>query len=225
MMHAKPVPVRIWDFPTRFFHWTLAACVTGLLITGHLGGNAMVWHFRCGYAVISLLLFRIVWGVVGGRWSRFSSFLYSPRTVLEYVQGRAHPHHGVGHNPLGAGSVFALLLFLITQVSTGLFSDDEIAFAGPLTKFVSSATVSLATKYHTEIGQVVLIALILLHVAAITYYYLRKKENLIKPMLSGDKWLAPETPASQDGYKNRILAALILGVSAALTWCLVSWGA
>jgi cytochrome b len=225
MMHAKPVPVRIWDLPTRLFHWLLAACVTGLIITGHVGGNAMVWHFRCGYAVICFLLFRLVWGVVGGRWSRFSSFLYSPRTVMEYLRGRAHPHHVVGHNPLGAGSVFALLLFLIAQVGTGLFSDDEIAFAGPLTKFVSGATVSLATKYHTEIGQVVLIALILLHVAAITYYYLRKKENLIKPMLSGDKWLAPETPASHDGFKNRALAALILGVSAALTWCLVSWGA
>ena len=91
----------------------------------------MDWHARLGYAVLALLLFRLVWGFVGGRWSRFASFLYAPRSVLAYLRGQPHPDHLVGHNPLGAGSVFAMLAVLLAQVATGLVSDDEIAFTGP----------------------------------------------------------------------------------------------
>ena len=124
--------VRVWDLPTRGFHWALVACVIGLAITGTVGGNAMVWHFRFGYTVLALLLFRIVWGLVGGRWSRFGAFIYAPQSVINYLKGRGKPEHGVGHSPIGAGSVFAMLGFLVAQVGTGLLSDDEIAFAGPL---------------------------------------------------------------------------------------------
>ena len=119
--------VRVWDLPTRIFHWALVASVIDLVITAKLGGDAMAWHFRCGYAVLTLLLFRMVWGLVGGHWSRFRSFLYSPATVLRYLRGQGAPEHSVGHNPLGSGSVFALLGFLLLQVASGLFSDDEIA--------------------------------------------------------------------------------------------------
>ena len=79
--------VRIWDLPTRLFHWLLALCVIGLVITANVGGNAMVWHFRLGYAVATLLLFRVVWGLVGGHWSRFSSFLYAPASIVRYLKG------------------------------------------------------------------------------------------------------------------------------------------
>ena len=100
--------VRVWDLPTRVFHWTLAACVIALVATGQIGGSAMDWHFRFGYAVLTLLLFRLAWGFVGGHWSRFSSFLYAPSTVLRYLRGQGGPELSAGHNPLGAGSVFAL---------------------------------------------------------------------------------------------------------------------
>ncbi len=217
-------PTRVWDLPTRIFHWTLLACVIGLVITGNLGGNWMVWHFRIGYCVLTLLLFRFVWGLVGGRWSRFASFIYAPSTIIAYVQGRGKPEHSVGHNPLGSGSVFALLFFLLMQVATGLISDDEISNQGPLSRFVSGARVSLATWYHKDVGKVILIVLVLLHLAAIIYYRTKKKEDLIGPMLKGDKQLDFEAPASRDDAVSRTAAALVLALSASAVWWLVSLG-
>lgn len=203
--------VRVWDLPTRFFHWALVACVIGLAITGTVGGNAMVWHFRFGYTVLALLLFRIVWGLVGGRWSRFGAFIYAPQSVINYLKGRGKPEHGVGHSPIGAGSVFAMLGFLVAQVGTGLLSDDEIAFAGPLTRFVSNATVSLTTNYHKNIGKWVLLALVVLHIVAIIYY-LSRKRNLVGAMLHGDKELVVAAPPSRDDTVSRVAAVLILAV-------------
>jgi cytochrome b len=201
----------VWDLPTRFFHWALVACVTGLAITGTVGGNAMVWHFRFGYTVLALLLFRIVWGLVGGRWSRFGAFIYAPQSVINYLKGQGKPEHGVGHSPIGAGSVFAMLGFLVAQVGTGLLSDDEIAFAGPLTRFVSNATVSLTTNYHKNIGKWVLLALVVLHIAAIVYY-LSRKHNLVGAMLHGDKELVVQAPSSRDDTVSRVAAVLILAI-------------
>jgi len=203
--------VRVWDLPTRFFHWTLVACVIGLAITGTVGGNAMVWHFRFGYTVLALLLFRIIWGLMGGRWSRFGAFIYAPRSVINYLKGQGKPEHGVGHSPIGAGSVFAMLGFLVAQVGTGLFSDDEIAFAGPLTRFVSNAVVSLSTNYHKNIGKWVLLALVVLHIAAIVYY-LSRKHNLVGAMLHGDKELVVQAPHSRDDTVSRVAAVLILAI-------------
>ncbi|MBK5206155.1 MAG: cytochrome b/b6 domain-containing protein [Polaromonas sp.] len=209
--------VRVWDLPTRLFHWALVVCVTGLAITGTVGGNAMVWHFRLGHSVLALLLFRIIWGLVGGRWSRFCAFIYSPTSVINYIKGQGKPEHGVGHSPIGAASVFAMLGFLLAQLGSGLFSDDEIAFSGPLTRFVSNAAVSLATHYHASIGKWVLLALVLLHLAAIIFY-LRRKNNLVGPMLHGDKSLEFDAPPSRDDTVSRAAALGILTACAALAY-------
>ena len=210
--------IRVWDLPTRLFHWALVACVIGLAISGTIGGNAMIWHFRFGYSVLTLLLFRIIWGLVGGRWSRFGAFIYSPQSVINYLKGRGKPEHSVGHSPIGAGSVFAMLGFLLAQVGTGLLSDDEIAFAGPLTRFVSNASVNLATNYHKNIGKWVLLALVVLHIAAIVFY-LWRKHNLVNAMLHGDKELVTQVPASRDDGASRIAALLVLGIcTAAVFW-------
>lgn len=216
--------VRVWDLPTRLFHWALVACVIGLAITGTIGGSAMVWHFRFGYSVLTLLLFRLVWGLVGGRWSRFGAFIYSPASVVNYLKGRGKPEHAVGHSPIGAGSVFAMLGFLLAQVGTGLLSDDEIAFAGPLTRFVSNASVSLATNYHKNIGKWVLLALVVLHILAIAFY-LWRKHNLVNAMLHGDKELVTAVPASRDDAGSRLLALAVLGVCAGAVYWLSSLGA
>ena len=215
---------RVWDLPTRIFHWALVVCVICLAITGNVGGNAMPWHFRFGYSVLTLLLFRLTWGLVGGRWSRFTSFIYAPRSIIKYLKGEGHPHHSVGHNPMGAFSVFALLAFLTAQVATGLISDDDIAAAGPLTKFVSNATVSLASNYHTKLGKIFLIVLVVLHVGAILFYLYKKRENLIKPMIHGDKVLPADVPASRDDAASRTLALGVFAVCAALVYGLVSLG-
>jgi cytochrome b len=215
---------RVWDLPTRVFHWALVIAVVALVVTGNIGGNAMVWHFRCGYTVATLLLFRIIWGLIGGHWSRFASFIYSPQTVLAYLRGQGRPEHGVGHNPLGSGSVFALLLFLAAQVTTGLFSDDEIAASGPFAKFVSNAKVSLATAWHTKVGKYVLLALVSLHIVAILFYLLKKKENLVRPMLHGDKSLHFAATTSRDDAGSRITALLVFAACAALVTWAVSLG-
>ncbi len=213
--------VRVWDLPTRVFHWALVLAILGSAISGTIGGNAMVWHFRSGYIVMTLLLFRLVWGFVGGRWSRFGAFIYSPKTLINYLKGRGKPEHSVGYNPLGAVSVFAMLALLLAQVGSGLFSDDDIAFAGPLTRFASNATVSLATSYHKNIGKWVILALVLLHIAAIVFY-LWRKHNLVAAMLHGDKDLVGAVPGSRDDAWSRISAVVVLGICAALVAGLVS---
>jgi cytochrome b len=126
----------------------------------------------------------------------------------------------VGHNPLGAGSVLAMLFFLFGQVLSGGFSDDEIAFSGPLAKFVSNATVSLATTYHKQFGKTILIVLVLLHIGAIVFYRVRKNENLVPPMLHGDKELTHPAAPSRDDVRSRVGAALVFALCAGL----VAWG-
>lgn len=218
------VKVRVWDLPTRLFHWLLALCVIGLLITGNVGGNAMVWHFRLGQAVLTLLLFRLLWGLVGGYWSRWSQLPLRPSRLWAYWRGQGHPDDSVGHNPLGAWSVFAMLTWLLLQVCTGLMSDDEIAFAGPLTTLVSSATVSAATAWHKGWGKLVLLALVALHLLAILVYCLRRRPPLLPAMVHGDKWLDSTAPASVDDGKRRALALLVLALSVVLVQWLMTLG-
>jgi cytochrome b len=207
---------RVWDLPTRIFHWALVFCVVALVVTGNIGGNAMVWHFRSGYAVLSLLLFRVVWGLIGGRWSRFTSFIYAPSTILSYLKGLGRPEHSVGHNPLGAGSVFAMLFFLLAQVGTGLFSDDDIANSGPLSKFVSNAMVSSATWYHKEVGKRIIVVLV-----AILFYLFKKKENLVKTMIHGDKTLPHLLESSRDDARSRTMAGLVFVICVGLVATLI----
>ena len=220
-----PNKVRVWDLPTRLFHWGLVACIVGLVITGYIGGAVMNWHARIGYTVLAMLLFRLVWGFVGGRWSRFASFIYSPGSVINHLRGKPHPDHLIGHNPLGAGSVFAMLAFLFAQVGTGLVGDDEISFTGPLNRFVSSAQGLAATWYHKRIGQWVLAGLVAIHVAAILFYLLKKKDNLIKPMLQGDKQLSGTAAPSRDDAKARLAALLVFGFCAVFVAWLVGLAA
>ena len=148
--------VRVWDLPTRLFHWLLALCVVGLVITGKVGGNALQWHMWFGLTVGALLVFRLLWGIVGGRWSRFGSFVYAPGTVLRYLKRdhRDGDHFEVGHNPLGAFSVFAMIGVLVIQVATGLVADDEIATTGPLNRFVATDTGLAATGWHKGLNAV-----------------------------------------------------------------------
>jgi cytochrome b len=207
--------VRVWDLPTRLFHWLLASAVIFSVVSAKIGGAAMEWHFRSGFLVLALLLFRLVWGLVGGHYSRFANFIYSPMTVLRYLRGQVRPgeHLDVGHNPLGSLSVFALLGVLALQVGTGLFADDEIASVGPLNKFVTSAQAALATGWHKQWGQWLIILLVATHIAAIVFYLLVKKLNLVRPMLSGDKTLPATAPASRDAGGSRLMALAIAALS------------
>jgi cytochrome b len=195
----------------------------GLVITGQIAGEAMVWHFRLGYAVLTLLLFRLVWGLVGGHWSRFATFIPSPRTLLAYLRGQSQPAHTVGHNPLGALSVLALLGFALLQVAAGLMSDDEIAVSGPLVSKVPGEWVSMATFIHTEVIKVVLIVLVALHVLAIVFYKVKKSENLVRPMILGDKEVSTLQQSSNDTITSRFFALGVLLLCAMAVWLLLRW--
>ncbi len=143
---------------------------------------------------------------------------------MNYLRGQAHPDHLVGHNPLGAGSVFAMLVVLLAQVGTGLIGDDEISFTGPLNKFVESSKGLAATWYHKRVGQWLIIALIALHIGAVLYYLWKKKDNLIKPMLQGDKTLERPAAPSRDDLGSRVAALVIFGCCAGLVIWIVKLG-
>ena len=219
--------VRVWDLPTRAFHWVLALTIVGSAVSAKIGGNAMVWHFRFGYVVLALLAFRLVWGLIGGRWSRFASFIYAPGTVLRYLRGqsRADEHHEVGHSPLGSLSVFALLGFLAFQVATGLVADDEIANVGPLNRFVSGSLAGQATHWHKDYGQWILLALVALHLLAVLYYVAVRKKTLVRPMIDGDKPLPVHVPPATDNGATRLLALVVALLCAAGAFWVSSFGA
>jgi cytochrome b len=175
--------IKLWDAPTRLFHWSLVAAIAAALVTGLVGGNWMELHGKAGLFISGLLVFRLVWGFVGNRYARFVHFIPTPSRVLAYVRGH---WQGMGHNPLGALSVLALLLLLTAQVGTGLFGNDEIAFTGPLAARVSEALSLRLTHWHHGLAKL-LYLLLGLHVAAIAFYRLVKKDDLVKPMLTGFK--------------------------------------
>jgi cytochrome b len=214
---------RVWDLPTRLFHWALAVAVLGMIGTG-LGG-VMEWHFRLGYTVLALLLFRLLWGFVGGRWSRFATFFYAPGALVAYLRGRAHPDHLIGHTPMGALSVFAVLAILALQVATGLMADDEISASGPLTRFVSGGVVSLATGWHKAQGKWIVISLVSLHVLAVLFYVLVRRHRLVRPMLSGDKLISSgngNVAASRDDAASRWLALVLFALCAGVAYWVAS---
>jgi cytochrome b len=220
--------IRVWDWPTRLFHWSLALLFVALVVSGQIGGNALVWHFRAGYAVCSLLLFRFIWGFVGGHWSRWRQLSCSPRSIQQYLrQQNSEPESKdtyLGHNPLGSLSVIVLLSVLCLQIATGLFSDDEIANAGPLTIFAAEVTIQWATFWHAEIGKLILFVLVGLHIGAIAWYFWKKQNNLLKAMLTGDKFSAIPPTSSHDGPIAWFKGLLVLLLSAALVYALISMG-
>lgn len=220
---ASPRRIRVWDLPTRLFHWLLLACAVGSLVSVNLGGNAVGWHFRFGYAILTLLLFRLLWGFVGPRYARFASFPPSPAAAIAWMRGAraAWP----GHNPVGAFSVYAMLAALALQAVTGLFATDDIMWDGPLKAQVSNATSALLTRVH-KVNRFVVLALIALHLVAIAWYGSVRKEPLVRAMIDGDKAVAtvagePSPEPAADGARERVLALALLGLSAVAVWAIV----
>ncbi len=180
---------KIWDIGTRLFHWALVICVAAAWGLGKFGPDIMTLHFYFGYAVIALLIFRVVWGLVGPAPVRFASFLYGPGTTLRYLRtlGSRKPSYWPGHNPLGALSVFVILAALIVQAGTGLFADpDDFINVGPLAGYLSSEGNRTATFIHNRAALLILV-LVILHIVAIAYYKRVKGENLVTPMITGWK--------------------------------------
>jgi len=213
--------IRVWDLPTRLFHWTLVALMVAQWLTAEFG-SAMDWHVWGGYAVLALVLFRLIWGFVGSDTARFSDFLRGPGAALAYAQAlrRGETPRYLGHNPLGAWSIVAMLVLLLIQAGTGLFANDDILIEGPLYAWVSKGTSDWLTTIH-RFNFNLLLLVIAVHLSAVLFYLLVKRENLIHPMLSGVKRLSPEQagPAPRIVNSWRGLAALAVAVAA--VWLLV----
>jgi cytochrome b len=226
-MRPNTTAIRIWDLPLRLFHWALVACLVGSLVTVNLGGNWMVWHMRFGYAILSLVLFRIVWGFVGSRYARFTEFVSGPSRVMGYLRGAPGLGVSPGHSPLGSLSVIALILLLLVQAVLGLFANDDIFTEGPLARHISKETSDALTGWHQRNGLAVF-ALAALHVGAIAFYRFFRGQRLVRAMIGADKFVGsdaavePTTPPADDGPAMRLRALAVGLACAAAVWYVVS---
>lgn len=216
------VSVRVWDWPVRVVHWAMAVLLVVLVTTAKIGGNAMEWHVRAGETMLTLVLFRVVWGFTGSRHARFSSFLRGPGAVTRYARSLSRPPHEVhvGHNPLGGWMVIALLAALLVQAGTGLFSNDDVLTDGPMVRFISKDLSDAISGFHIKNAWVV-VALASIHIVAVLYYLMALKENLIAPMLHGSKTM-PAPADTDDTPMRHAKAVALLAACAIAVWLLVT---
>ena len=201
---SEPATIRLWDWPVRVCHWGMVLLLPALWWTAEEGDLEL--HRRLGLTMLLLVIFRLIWGLVGSQPARFASFLRPPRAVLDYVRGKtAAP---LGHNPLGGWSVVALLGVLVLQLSLGLVAQDEYAdVTGPLNHLVSYETGAAATEWHKALFNGIL-ALVALHIAAVLFYLIARRTNLIGPMLTGRKPIDADTAQPRMGSALGTIAAL-----------------
>lgn len=211
------IEVKVWDHATRLFHWVLVAAVATLWASGELGSLEL--HMVLGVWVLGLLLFRLVWGFVGSPTSRFSHFVRGPAAIRDYLAAaRTGAVRSVGHNPLGALSVLALLGLLTAQAVTGLFTTDDIFTNGPLNHLVSSKTGAVLSTLHRLGGKLVLL-LVFVHLSAVAFYTLVKKDDMIRAMITGTK----RVPAGVDGirFAHPLLALAALVLACGAVWAVL----
>lgn len=205
--------IKVWDVPTRVFHWLLVILIAAAWWTGE--ERDLDWHSRIGFTLLILIVFRLVWGFIGSSTARFSSFVKGPQAILAYLRGSSP--HPVGHNPLGALSVLALLGLIAAVVGLGLIATDEDGIdPGPLAYLVSAEISEGATDLH-ETAFDLLLVLIAIHIAAIFYYWLVKHDNLVGPMLTGRRELRDAREPMRTVPAWRFLLAVILALA-------IAWG-
>lgn len=219
---SESMRYRVWDGPVRLFHWLVVAIVLLQWASAEWNLLSMDWHFRLGYVMLGLVLWRVLWGFFGSENARFAHFLRGPAAVARYAPTvfERRPDAMPGHNPLGGWSVVALLAVLFLQAGSGLFSSDDIFRFGPLADRVSADTVDAMSDLHEGLTNV-LLALIGLHLAAIGWHLVWKRENLIAPMITGRRAFAADPALRFAGW----LRALALGaLCAGIVWAIVVWG-
>jgi cytochrome b len=210
----------IWDAPTRLFHWLTAALVAAAYATWRL--NWMDWHARAGYALLALVVFRLLWGIFGSETARFARFLASPRLAAQHLARlfRREPDRQAGHNPAGGWMVVALLSLLLGETLSGIYVNNDVADEGPLTELVPVSIANLITALHDIFWQA-LLAAVALHVLAIFVYWAVKRQNLVLPMITGRKTLPPGVrPPSLAGASR---ALFLLGGSVLIAAALVNY--
>jgi cytochrome b len=199
--------------------------VVGAVACAEIPGIPIEWHARIGYTVLALLIFRLAWGLFGGHWARFARLRPTPARLRAYFRGDGSADDRVGHSPIGALATIALLTILALQVGAGLLSDDEIAFVGPLNHWVSSAVAEVATEWHKELGKLLVFVLVALHVVVVVYYLRVRKQNLVGPMVHGDKVLAHPARESRDDGVLRLWGLFLAVLAAgAVAWLVLQGG-
>ena len=207
----KTHPVKIWDLPTRIFHWVLVAGIAFMWFSAEISDSLMDRHVQVGEFLLALVLFRIIWGLVGSESARFGAFLASPANTINYAKTllSRRPSWHTGHNPMGGWMVFALLLVVLGQAVSGLFMTDDIMTEGPFYELASADVADLMASAHHLLFDV-LVALIVLHVAAILFYLIVKRTNLIPAMVKGSaQWPENESVASALKFRSAWLALVI----------------
>jgi len=231
MAGLNSAKIRVWDLPVRLFHWALVILMTVSYVTGRAGGDWMKFHFWSGYAILTLILFRIAWGFVGSTTARFSNFVKGPAAIVTHLRellGRTGPYDA-GHNPMGGAMVVVLLFAVLAQAGTGLFSADTDAglVTGPLATRIADAMVDKLTAFHHYWVNVLLV-LVAAHVAAVLVYLVWKRHNLVRAMITGakpaDEVVPPGKPAPRLVFAPVRLAISLLMASAAIVYFIVRVG-
>jgi cytochrome b len=228
---VKKLQIRVWDVPVRLFHWTLVALIAISYFSGRAGGDWMALHFYSGYAILTLLLFRICWGVVGSTTARFSNFVKGPRAAFAHLGELLSRHRprDAGHNAMGGAMVVVLLAAVLLQVVAGLFSADTDTglVSGPLSKLIADKWIDRATSFHHYWVDILLI-LVGLHVFAVLAYLGLKRQNLIGPMVTGhkpiDDVVAPGKPLPILSFASARLAISLLIACAAVVYFIIRAG-
>lgn len=215
---AGPARVRAWDAPTRLFHWTLVVLIALAYVSRKVNPD-LIWHMRIGYAILILITFRLLWGIVGSSTARFGAFAYAPWTALRYGVDFAlrRPRHFLGHNPLGGTMVFVMLALIAAQAISGLFSYDDHTDldGGPLAAKLAEATMALVTRWHVWMFDILLIV-IALHILAVFAYAIWKREDLVRPMVTGSKRRTDFEDQPEARIASPMLALLCLILAAAI---------
>ncbi len=216
--------IRIWDIPTRIFHWLLVCLIAISFYTGLSGGFVeMDYHMLSGYGILTLVLFRILWGIVGSHYSRFQTFIKGPREIARYIKNiNRETAPFPGHNPLGALSIMAILLMLLVQGTTGLFANDDIMLEGPLTHLVSYDTSRKLTSIHKS-NIWIIGALIGLHLCAIGFYQFIKKERLLGAMFTGHKLLTQGQTDTGSPARELLLGTALIGICSGVVYSVVNY--
>ncbi|MCM2311369.1 MAG: cytochrome b/b6 domain-containing protein [Steroidobacteraceae bacterium] len=215
MTAAPPATRLVWDLPVRVTHWALVLAVTGCWATHYAGIEWFTWHRRCGYAVLVLAAFRVAWGFAGTRHARFTGFVRGPAAIVAYLRSGGQT---VGHNPLGALGVIALLGLMLLQAGTGLFANDEIMNTGPLYGWISPELSNRLTSLHHANSDWLLV-MIGLHLAAIVFYVRFRRQPLVRAMITGGK-PAALVPAGAAIDSSRMVLAIVLITALAIALAL-----
>lgn len=211
--------IKAWDLPTRVFHWLLVLLLLFSWISAKYGDAFLVWHKWNGYAILTLLLSRIVWGLGGSTTSRFVTFVYGIRQMIAYsaclINGTSR--HYLSHNPLGGLMVVMMMGFILLQITTGLFSSDEIFGHGPFSQHITGTAVQLMTAYHQSLFYLIM-ALVAIHVLAVLYHQLIRREKIIEAMFTGKKPKHNYQDIQQIRWKSVYLAlAVVLVIAGVVT--------